>query len=134
MANKHYKYYQPNKKDLKDDYGECVIRALTKVINKEWRQVFDDLIPMAREFQCMPNSKPCFEKYLMNNGFVYHGISNKSGSKRPTVEGFVKQHKKGTFFLRVAHHVVAAVDGVYYDTWDSGYKSLYGYWEKTVPI
>ena len=33
---KRYKYYQPNKKDLKDQYGDCVIRALTKVMDKEW--------------------------------------------------------------------------------------------------
>ena len=27
---KRYKYYQPNKKDIKDNYGDCVVRALTK--------------------------------------------------------------------------------------------------------
>ena len=28
-----YKYYQPNKKDLKDKYGDCTIRALSKALN-----------------------------------------------------------------------------------------------------
>ena len=46
-----YKYYQPNKKDLKDNHGDCVIRALTMIMDKSWLGVFDDLIPYARELQ-----------------------------------------------------------------------------------
>lgn len=125
-----YKYYQPNKKDLKDRYGDCVVRALTKVMNKTWLEVFNELIPYAIKIQCMPNDKTCYERCLKDNGFEYHGISNKKGSKRPTVESFTKEHKTGTFFLNVANHVVSVVDGIYYDTWDSGQCCLYGYYEK----
>lgn len=127
---KRYKYYQPNKKDIKDKYGDCVVRALTKVMNKTWLEVFNELITYAIEIQCMPNNKICYERYLKDNGFEYHGISNKKGSKRPTVESFTKEHKAGTFFLNVANHVVSVVDGIYYDTWDSGQCCLYGYYEK----
>lgn len=130
MASRNYKYYQPNKRDIKDEYGDCVIRALTRVTNKEWHEVFDELVPIAREIQCMPNGKPCYEKYLIENGFEYQGISNKKGTKRPTVDRFAKDHPSGRYVLRVANHLVAVVDGIYYDTWDSGYKSLYGYWVK----
>ena len=125
-----FKYYQPNKKDIKDDYGDCVIRALTKVTGKEWLEAFEELLPYARELQCMPNGKPCYEKYLLDNGFTYVGISNKKGTKRPTVQSFAKEHKEGTYVLRVANHIVTVVDGYFYDTWDSGEKSLYGYWVK----
>lgn len=125
-----WKYYQPNKKDLKDEYGDCVIRALTKALGKEWLGVFDELIPIAREIQCPFNTKPCYEKYLTDKGFIYHGISNKRGTKRPTVQSFALSHKEGTYFLIVANHVVTVQDGYFYDTWDSGEKSLYGYWVK----
>jgi hypothetical protein len=130
MTSKNYKYYQPNKKDLKDEYGDCVIRSLTKALNMEWLQVFEELLPYARELQCMPNGKPCYEKYLTDKGFAYVGISNAKGSKRPTVDEFAKKHKSGVYVLRVAHHLVTVVDGIYYDTWDSGEKSMYGYWKK----
>lgn len=130
MASRNYKYYQPNKKDLKDRYGDCVIRALTKVTGKEWDVIFDELVPIARELQCMPNGQPCYVQYLTEKGFEYQGISNRKGTKRPTVDSFAKTHKNGTYFVTVANHVVAIVDGIYYDTWDSGYKSLYGYWQK----
>lgn len=127
---KIYQYYQPNKKDIKDEFGDCVIRTLTKVLDREWIEVFEELIPYAREFQCMPNGKKCYETYLKDNGFTYHGISNKKGSKRPTVESFTKSHKEGTYVLRVANHLVASSNGKYYDTWDSGECCMYGYWEK----
>ena len=55
MASRNYKYYQPNDKDLKDQYGDCVVRALTKVMSKTWMQVFDDLISYAKKLQCMVN-------------------------------------------------------------------------------
>lgn len=103
MASRNYKYYQPNDKDLKDQYGDCVVRALTKVMSKTWMQVFDDLISYAKKLQCMPNGKQCYESYLKENGFTYHGISNKKGSKRPTVDRFAKDHKSGIFFLNVAN-------------------------------
>lgn len=130
MSKKRYKYYQPNKKDLKDQYSDCVVRALTKVTGKTWLEAFDELIPYAREMQSNPNSQRVYEAYLKDNGFEYTGISNKKGSKRPTVDSFAKDHKEGTYFVNVANHVVAIVDGCYYDTWDSGEKCLYGYWTK----
>lgn len=129
MANKHYQYYQPNKKDLKDEYGDCVIRCLTKAFDKSWLSIFDDLQPLSRELQVPFNTRPCYEKYLDGKGCIYYGISNKKGTKRPTVLSFAKEHKTGTYILRVAHHLVTVVNGIYYDTWDCGSKSLYGYWE-----
>lgn len=125
-----WKYYQPNKKDLKDKYGDCVIRALTKALNMEWLEVFDDIQPISREMQVPFNCKPCYEKYLEEKGFVYHGISNAKGTKRPTVQSFAKDNKEGIYVLRVANHIVTVADGYFYDTWDSGSKSLYGYWKK----
>lgn len=89
-----YKYYQPNKKDLKDKYDDCVVRALTKVLDKDWLEIFDDLVKYAREIQCMPNSKQCYEQYLKDNGFVYVGISNKKGPNVLQLHSFPKNIKK----------------------------------------
>ena len=128
-----YKYYQPNGKDVKDQYGDCTIRALSKVLGLSWIETFDLTIPFCREYQTpnVFNVDVKTERDILDKlGFTYYGISNKKGSKRPTVAGFAKEHKKGTYILNVANHVVAVVDGIYYDTWDSGYKSLYGYYEK----
>lgn len=132
MASKStcWKYYQPNKKDLKDEYGDCVIRALTKVTGKEWLQVFDELIPYVREVQANPNAPQVYSKYLEDNGFKWVGIKAEKGGKRPTVQSFTNAYKKGTYILRVSHHVVAVSGGYFWDTWDSGNKSVYGYYVK----
>lgn len=128
MRTNRYKYYQPNRKDLKDTYGDCVIRALCRAYNKAWLIVFDELVPISRDLQTTMNEKQCYEEYLRRQGAVYTGISNKKGTKRPTVSSFAQTHKKGTYFLNLANHCVAVVDGQYFDTWDCGQKSLYGFW------
>ena len=130
---KRFKYYQPNKKDLKDKYGDCTIRALSKAFECTWLEAFDKMIPLCREYQVSNvfDAPSSIERKIIEPlGFKYHGISNKKGSKRPTVDEFAKEHKSGTFILNVANHEVACVDGYYYDTWDCGECCLYGYYEK----
>ena len=130
---KRFVYYQPNEKDLKDQYGDCTIRALSKALNCTWVEAFDLTIPICRREQVtnLFNAPSAIERtFLAELGFIYHGVSNKKGSRRPTVDEFAKAHPTGTYILNVANHEVACVDGNYYDTWDSGKKSLYGYYER----
>lgn len=127
-------YFQPNKKDVKDKVGDCQIRALANALGKTWVEVFDLITPICREQQVMDIFSCDLNKTkdaLASLGFQYTGVSNKKGTKRPTVDSFAKDHKTGTYIASVAHHVVAVVDGKYYDTWDSGRCCLYGYYELT---
>lgn len=128
-----YKYYQPNRLDLKDEYGDCTIRALSKALGVSWLDAFDLEVPLCRKYQVSNvfDAPSKVERVILSElGFDYTGISNKSGSRRPTVKEFAKSHKEGTYILNVANHEVACVDGIYYDTWDCGNKSLYGYYTK----
>lgn len=129
---KYFQYYQPNKKDLKDKYGDCTIRALSKALNITWLEAYDAMVPICREYQ-VSNIFDCpiseRKEMLSSLGFTYYGVSNKKGTKRPTVKSFAKDNPKGTYIVNVSHHVVAVVDGTYYDTWDSGKCSLYGYFK-----
>lgn len=127
--SRNFVYYQPNSKDIKDKYGDCVIRALSKAMDKTWLEVFDILVMNGRELQSMLGQKTVYTKVLSEYGFKYYGISNKKGTKRPTV----KQHaamSTAPCVMVAANHLVACQDGKFYDTWDSGEKSLYGYWVK----
>jgi hypothetical protein len=126
------KYYNPNPKKL--EIGDCVIRALCKATDSDWDTIYRELFEIGFELKVLPNDDLAWKQYLKNKGFIEHKISNKKGTKRPTVASFAQTNKKGTFVLRVANHVVACVDGYYYDLWDSGNKSLYGYWEKPEQI
>ena len=128
---KRFVYYQPNAKDTRDEYGDCVIRALAKAMDKSWVEVYDTLVSIGRELQCLPNDKACLERWFAENGFVYSGVSNKKGTKRPTINSFAKSHPEGVYVVRVAHHLTTIVEGRYYDTWDCGDNAMYGYWYKT---
>lgn len=130
---KRYIYYQPNKKDLKDKYGDCTIRALSKALGVSWLEAFDLTIPFCRREQ-VPNifngDLALRKKIMAEIGFDYHGITNKKGSRRPTVDSFAKDHSEGAYILNLANHEVAVVDGKFYDTWDSGDCCVYGYFER----
>lgn len=127
MAKSLNKYFNPN--PLKKETGDCVVRAICKVTGKDWDTVYKRLCNIGLELKEMPSSDECWKKLLTDCGFKYTGVKVKKGSKRPLVEDFAKDNKKGTYVLRVANHVVPCVDGYYYDVWDSGECSMYGYWE-----
>lgn len=131
MSN-NYVYYQPNELDKHDIYGDCTIRALSKVFNCSWKEAFKRQIPYCLKYQ-VTSAFDCPTKQakviLKELGFEYRSIKVPKGSKRPTVESFTKEHTTGRYIVNVARHVVAIVDGKYYDTWDSGDKCLYGYYE-----
>lgn len=132
-AKKRWVYYQPNEKDKKNKFGDCTVRALSKALDCSWIEAFDKEIPLCREYQVssvFDAPAKIKTEIIEKLGFKYHGISNKKGSTRPTVDSFAKCHKEGTYIVIVANHVVAVVDGKYYDTWDSGECCLYGYFEK----
>ena len=133
MSNKRYVYYQPNKLDIKDKYGDCTIRALSKVLNLNWIDTYLKTVPFCIKYQT-PNIFNLPQKLeaeaMAELGFIYHGVSNKKGTKRPTVDKFAKEHPFGVFIANVANHEVAVVDGKYYDTWDCGECSMYGWYER----
>ena len=115
-----------NPKDNKA--SDCVVRAIVTATNEKWEDVYMDLCRLGLEMKDMPNSKPVWKKYLDNRSFTKYSIKVTKGSKRPTVESFTKDHKKGTYILSVANHLTVCKDGNYIDSWDCGNKSLYGYW------
>ena len=133
MKRKRFVYYQPNAKDIEDKFGDCTIRALSKALDVSWLEAFDKTIPICREAQVSNifDAPPKVRTKLIERlGFTYTGVSNKRGSTRPTVYSFAKNHPEGRYIANVAHHVVAVVDGKYYDTWDCGDCCMYGYFER----
>lgn len=130
---KRYHYYQPNEKDLKDTYGDCTIRALTKALGVSWLEAYDKIVPYCREYQASNifDTPIKVRAEIMDKlGFDYTGVSVRDGKKRPTVDSFARDHKTGVYILNVAGHVVAVAEGQYWDTWNSGCKSVYGYFTR----
>ena len=113
------------------DTGDCVIRAITLALNYNWFMVYDELSFLSRKMADMPSSNRVWKQYLVNKGWEEHQIQN-SCPNCVTVDKFARSHPKGRYVLSTCEytraneivvtgtHVVAVVDGNYYDTWDSG--------------
>ena len=43
---------------------------------------------------------------------------------------FSEEHTDGIYILALQGHVVCVIDGVYYDSWDSGREVPLYYWQK----
>lgn len=123
-----YKQFNNNPKNLKT--SDCVIRAFSLALGKSWDEIFTDLCAMAMKEKSMPNDNKVYTKYAKQLGLAKCKIELVNG-KKPTVRSFTESHKKGTYVLRVANHLVTVVDGDYYDIWDCGHKSVYMFWAKS---
>ena len=113
------------------DVGDCVIRAITVALNYNWFMVHDELSFLSRQMADMPSSNRVWKEYLRQKGLEEAYIENTCPDCM-TVDVFAKHHPKGRFILSTCSytkandiivtgtHVVAVIDGDYYDTWDSG--------------
>ena len=75
----------------------------------------------------MPSANAVWGSYLRKKGFVREIIPNTCPDCY-TVEDFCRDNPKGTYILALSGHVVAVIDGKYYDTWDSGDEIPIYYW------
>lgn len=109
------------------DKGDCVYRAFAMAADITWIEAFDILVKKARETFNAPGL--CYKEALLEYGFTRHSCPAKAGKKRITVEDFCKKHKKGRYFLCIANHCTAVVDGVCYDVWNPADRCVYTYFE-----
>lgn len=116
-----YRWYNPNACGKK--VGDCVIRAISKGLNKNWCEVYIDLCVYGLKMCDMPSSNSVWSKYLTDNGF-FQKLTN------TTVKEFCEKNPKGTYILATGSHVVAVENGDYYDAWDSGEEVITSYFVK----
>lgn len=114
------------------DVGDCVIRAIATALNYNWFMVHDELSFLSRKMADMPSSNRVWKQYLYNKGCKEYKAQNTCPDCL-TVYRFCETHPNGRYILSTCEymrannnlivtgtHVVAVIDGDYYDTWDSG--------------
>ena len=109
--------------------ADCTVRALMKLLDISWVEAYNELCSAGRALMRMPNETESVRTAIESYGYKKVSIPVTNGCKRPTVASFAAEHPKGRYLLNLANHVVACVDGHYYDSWDSGSKCVYNYWE-----
>lgn len=117
-------------KNPADNYtGDCVIRAISTIMNKDWDEVWLDIMVLAFKAKDMMSSNRIWQDYLHQNGYVRYNLPDKCPNCY-TIKNFAEDFPQGSFLLGTGTHVVAVMDGKYYDTWDSGNESPIYYWKK----
>lgn len=122
-----YVEYNPNPD--KNDVGDCVIRALSKVTNQDWDTTYLDMAVLGFFIKNMPSANVAWMEYLSNRGFKRYIIPD-TCPMCYTVKQFAEDHPVGTYVLSTGTHVVAVEDGNYYDSWDSGQEVPIFYFER----
>lgn len=120
-----YVYYNPN--PYNKSVGDCVVRALTILFNDSWDNIYADLTMQGHFMKDMPNSNAVLGEYLKANGFS-RGILPDTCPSCYTIRQFCKDNPHGKFLVATGSHVVAVVDGDYYDTSDSGNEVPLYFW------
>ena len=124
-----FRYHNPN--PGKAACGDCAVRALSLALGEDWSTIYEDLCELGGHIYRMPNDKDCVTTYLTRRGFRRTGVPIKKGNKRLTVSGFTELHQEGVYILEIHNHLVAVVNGLYWDTWDSGSKCIYNIWARS---
>lgn len=120
-------YYNPNPADR--SVGDCVIRALSIAFNDSWENIYADLTMQGRFMYDMPNANNVWGEYLKVNGYRRKTIPDTCPGCY-TIRDFCQDHPYGVYILATGTHVVAVIDGNYYDTSDSGNEIPTYYWYK----
>lgn len=109
--------------------GDCVITALAIVLEKTWDAIYIDLCLYGFELKNWGSSNDVWNKYLIDNGFVRDIIPNTCPDCY-TVIDFCKDNPIGRFILATGSHVIAVINGKYYDVTDSGNEVISYYYRK----
>ena len=96
-----------------------MIRAIAVATGKTWEQVFDDLYSVGRGEFDMMSSNDVWGLYLYRLGFQPF-LLPESCPSCVTIKEFTRYFPRGRYIIGTGTHAVAAIDGDYYDTWDSG--------------
>jgi len=109
--------------------GDCVVRAVSLLTDKDWETVFLEIMVCAYEMHDMPSSNAVWAKYLHENGFK-RGMLPDTCPDCYTIKDFAEEYNQGKYLVGTGTHAVAVLDGDYYDTWDSGDEVPIYYWTK----
>ncbi len=120
-------FYNPNPQNKL--VGDCVIRAICKLMNRTWEDVYMDVALQGFMMHDMPTANHVWGTYLKHAGFKQESLPDTCPDCY-TVRDFCEEHKEGTYLLAIGSHVVAVENGNYFDTWDSGDELPIYYWRK----
>lgn len=122
-----YVYFNPNPSGKR--VGDCVIRAISKLTNRNWTDTYLAVAMKGFELHDMPSSNNVWAAYLRQCGYQRFIIDDTCPDCY-TITDFCFDHPLGKYLLATGSHVVTVIDGDYYDAWDSGNEVPIYFWTK----
>lgn len=104
--------------------GDCVIRALSLVLDQAWDEIYISLAVKGLLMCDMMSSNRVWGAYLRERGFTRHVIPYDDY----TVEEFCYDHPIGVYVVGTGVHAVAIIDGIAYDADNSSYDTVQYYY------
>ena len=114
-----YIYFNPNPKGK--HVTDCTVRMLCRLEGFSWLEAFDRLVDISRREYRMPSSDKNWETILSSFGYKKYMLPP-SIPDWYTIRDFCRDNPRGKYAIKTTGHVVAVVDGDYYDSFDSGDK------------
>jgi hypothetical protein len=105
--------------------GDCTVRALAKLLEQSWEQTYIELCIYGFMNCDMPSGNAVWGQYLRDKGYIRQLITEPKGY---TVADFADKFNEGEYLLALQNHVVAVMNGDYYDMWDSGEEEAIYFW------
>lgn len=124
-----FSFFNPNPRNQR--VGDCAVRAISKATGQSWKDAYIGLCSEGLVFKDMPSSNYVWGNYLRKFGFEEKNIPNICPAC-VTVSKFAEDHPEGRFVLATQNHVVAVINGEYYDTWDSGDEIVLYFYKKEI--
>ena len=109
--------------------SDCVIRAISVLTDQTWDETYLDIMIWGFLIKDMPSVNKLWGSYLRRNGFVRFRLPDNCPDCY-TIRQFCYDYPYGKYMLATGTHVVAVINGNYYDTWDSGDEVPIALWKK----
>lgn len=120
-------YCNPNPK--RKSVGDCVVRGVAILMDCDWDTAFNELVAQAKHEADMPSANAVLAAFLKRKGFAKRVLPDTCPDCY-SVWDFCYEHPIGRYLLATGTHVVAVINGDYYDAWDSGNEIPIYYWER----
>lgn len=116
-----FEYYNAN--PYKNDISDCVIRSLSVLTDRSWREVYDELTELAGDVGLMFDRVEFVEDYLDDR---YPRQCNSS----KTVGEFAREHPHGRYAVTMDGHITAILEGgIIVDTFNPSSRTMRCAWK-----